>query len=524
MAVSNSTCPPTVCLPNNKADFALTNLVFDPNDGDKKRRFHAFWVPGDGNYLLFDPALDSLSMRPSYFYSAAGTYEAAAYLTGKYTNRKPPARAVQSVPIGALAPNAPRSAFKSRLGKLSTDTVPALDVFADHDIRKKYLTTFVISWPGNVNASGIFLFFNGFKHSRTGAYNAFSSPALRYERTDVPRYFSGLSPAGAPLFNAAKIKAHPSADLQVGGTVDGLSFSAVFANSMRTAFGRLVYYPSETATINNMPPDFTENRLFPVLWADSTFVPQDSFMNFYVLLVGPKPVSGNGQLNEKLAALNPDLVPGNPVAFTQQQQPLYIQAVADLQLQYLTTFDPNQLTVEGVKKMGADDFEVTFRLEMCNKGRGIVEQEDISLTFPSMFQNFVPLGFNPVNSNLTANSWDFRSNMTIPGVEPDSTGHEESVCASIQFSARTNCTGLRSLWKSADPAPVQACVVFNNSLVNHPECHAATPIDSTQFGCLCCNSGSGTKVDGADSSWLLWLLLILVVLFAIWWANKNNSH
>lgn len=507
--------------------FGLENLTFDPNDGDPKRRFSSFWVTGDGNYLQFDGSQDALSTTPTYKYPAVGTYEAAAYLTGKYTNRIPPARAAQSINIVSAGGTSP-TPFSTRLGKGAVGNTPMVDIFSNHEIRKKNLTTFVISWPANVNATGVYLFFNGYKNSRTGALQAFPTPPLKYQRTDVPLYFNGRDATGRPFFDATKIKEYSTGNLRSPGFIDGITFGSTFANSMPSKFSHFVYFPAETATQANMPANFLENRLFAVLWADSTFVPQDSFMNFMVMLTGPTPVTGNEQLNAALAQINNDLIPDVPLGtIPQLQQSQYVQAIDELQLQYLTTFDPNQLTVADVKKLGADEYEVTFQLEMCNKGRGIVENEDVSLTFPTSFSNFTPDGFSPVSSNQTTISWDFRVAMTIPGVEvrPDGS-HEESVCQSIRFKAKTNCEGLRSLWKSDKVTSVQSCVVFDGGTVNvQPECHAATGIDSTAFGCLCCNASTGNRGDGMDGScWPLWLLLILVVLFAIWWVYRRNNN
>lgn len=523
IVVNNSTTETGVTLSTNEVQFGLNPPALDPNDGDPKRRFSAFWVPGDGNYLKFDESQDALSLIPTYLYPAPGDYVATSYLTGKYTNRIPPARAAQPLTIPLFGASANTSSFNGRLDKVGLGTVPAIDIFSNHAIRKKNLTTFVISWPGDVNATGIYLFFNGYKNSATGALQTFSPRApLQYELTDVPAYFLGRDPDGVPLLDTNKIQAYESGSLLSPGLVDGINYDGVFRSSMPGKFSKFVYYPAERATRAEMPSGFTENRLFAVLWADSSFVPQDSFMNFMVLLTGPEPADpDNSNLSALLAQINSDLVPGNRIG-TRQQQDIYIQAAAELQLSYLTTFDPNQLTVENVTQLGSDEYEVTFRLEMCNKGRGIVEKEGISLTFPANFHDFVPVDFTPVTSTLAPGLWQFTVDKVIPGVEADPV-HEESECVSITFKSKTNCEGLRSLWKSEAPATVQSCVVFDGGLVNTPpECHAAAAIDSTQFGCLCCVPDTSTCCNwGFFCSWPLCLLLILLLLFIIWWAYKR---
>ena len=523
--VKNSITETGVTLTTNEVQFGMQNLVFDPNDSLPKRRFSAFWVPGDGNYIQFDESQDSLSLIPTYLYPAPGEYEATSYLTGKYTNRIPPARAAQPLTIPLFGGGAQTSSFNGRLDKVGLGTVPAIDIFSNHAIRKKNLTTFIISWPGDVNATGIYLFFNGYKNSATGEFQSFNPRVpLKYQITDVPSYFLGRDQTGLPLFDTSKIKDYESSRLQSPVPLDGIIYDPVFSGSMPNKFSKFVYFPAEKATQAEMPSGFTENRLFAVLWADSSFVPQDSFLNFLVLLTGPKPAdSSNNKLSALLAQINSDLVPANRIG-TSQQQDLYIQAAAELQLEYLTTFDPNQLTVENVTQLGGDEYEVTFRLEMCNKGRGVVEKEDVSLTFPTNFHDFTPVDFTPVSSTLAPGLWQFAVDKVIPGVEVDSV-HEESECVSITFKAKTNCEGLRSLWKSAVPTPVQSCVVFDGGIVNTPpECHAATAIDSTQFGGFCSTSGTSTCCDwDIFCCWPLCLLLILVLLFIIWWAYKRYN-
>ncbi len=526
IVLRNTVCTTAVCPAANPITFGLSRLRFNPSGpaADPRQRFEAFWVPGDGNYLLFnpsDPVQDALSLAPTYGYSAAGDYEATSYLTGKYTNHTPPPRMAQGVTINAPAPPTSITPFRKRL-KIANDTVPMIDIFSNHEIRKNNLTTFVISWPGDVNATGIYLFFDGYKNSRTGEYAILSDTALTYQNTDVPAYFAGIIPGTQqPFLDASQIGAYKTTDL--GSPIHDVTFTQPFFNEITNRFRQMVFIPAETAKKVDMPSGFTENRLFVVLRANSTFVPQDTFMNFVVMLAGPTSQSGNDALQQTLSGIFDDLSASTPITSI-HQQPQYVQAIDELQLEYLTTFDPNELRVQDVRKIGADEYEVTFQLEMCNKGRENVLSEKINLSFSSDFHHFEPAGFNPIDSDLRTNSWDFRLNLFIGGVTPNPGGYEESTCESILFKAKTNCQGLRSLWKSGQPTPVQSCVLFEGGLAGTlPECHSATAIDSTQFGCMCC-TGNGHIVNNSDAScWPLWLLLILVVLFAIWWVYKRNN-
>jgi hypothetical protein len=536
LKINNSTCTgATVCLPGNQAQIAVdqASLTFDPNDGDPKRRFQAFWITGDGNYLQFSPEQDAASMSIDYNYNATGNYQAAAYFTGKYTNRKPPARAIINVPVTNMPTNTIQlSRFTDRLGKLGLGTDPLVDIFSNHAIRRKYLTTFVISWPANVQATGVYFFFNGYQNHETLEQRRLNNNLLRYSNVELPNYFSGK-------MDASKIKSTSVVSLRTGA-IPGLNFDPNFVNSLYEKYNDVLYFPSETASISDMPRGFTENRYFPVLWTDSLALPEDTLLNFYVLITSNAPVSSSSaffpSLDSMIRRLNPDLNAFTPLAtelgVSGQGQPQYIQAVAEYQLPYLATFDPNQLTVENVQKLGEDDYEVTFRLEMCNKGRGDVFHEKVDIFFNSDFREFQALDFSPVNATLGTDLWAFGVDLTIPGVEilPDGQ-HEESSCGSIMFKAKTNCNGLRTLWKGSEKSGVSSCVVFDGAIGAIPECHGVTRIDSTQYHengkCYCCRgemSRPSPFVDECcDGIFLHILLIIILLLILFWWFFKRNE-
>lgn len=533
--VNNSTCvSPAVCLSSNQAQLSIdrSSLTFDPNDNAPKRRFQAFWITGDGNYLQFPPEADAASLDISYNFAAAGNYSTTAYLTGKYTNRKPPARAVMTVPV-SLVPGTPEiSGFNSRLGKLGTGTTPMLDVFSNHAIRRNNLTAFVVSWPADVQATGLYFFFNGYEDHTTGQQRRLADPIIRYSNVEVPRYFDGK-------MNAAAIQSTAVVNLR-SGAIPGMSFNSDFVNSFYEKFSEVLYFPAETAGSEDMPRGFTENRYFPVMWTDSILVPRDTLLNFYVLITGSTAINDSsplyGPLDSLVRRINPDLNPNTPFAFSGgtfgQGQPQYIQAVAQYQLPYLATFDPNQLTVENVVKLGNDEYEVTFRLEMCNKGRGDVFHETVDIVFSNDFQGFQPLGFVPDAPVLTANKWSFGVNQTIPGVEILPNGqHEESSCTSVQFKAKTNCNGLRSLWKGSPASGVSSCVVFDGAISPVPECHGVTRIDSTQYqadgACYCCRGNLSRPnpfvILDCNGQLLCLILIAVILLIGIWWLLKRND-
>jgi hypothetical protein len=270
-------------------------------------------------------------------------------------------------------------------------------------------------------------------------------------------------------------------------------------------------------------------------------MPVDTLLNFYVLITGDAPINDNSPafaaLDSMIRRLNANLNPFTPLATELgpsgqgQGNPQYITAVAEYQLPFLATFDPNQLTVENLLKTGADEYEVKLRLEMCNKGRGDVFHEKVDIGFTSDFWDFQALDFAPVMPTTGPGQWSFGVNMTIPGVEPlpDSL-HEESSCGSIMFKAKTNCAGLRSLWKGSIQSGVNSCVVFDGAMSAVPECHGVTRIDSTLYHengiCYCCRGGSlkpATSCNPGDLGLLALILMLVLLSILLWWIFKRNS-
>lgn len=526
----------------NAVSFRIDTLpAIDPNNMLRPRRFQAFWIPGDGNFIRYgtDGSLTTVEQDaesvapPPYYYPAVGNYQAAAYLTGKYTNRKPPARAATNVNIGSVPANAPMPRFEKRLEANNKPLPSILDVFSNHPIRKNYLTTFVVSWPADVDAAGIYFFYNGFQNHVTGTNSKLDNNVMRYSNTEIPRYFQGN-------MDVSKIQSYTSDQLVTPGAVNGQTFNPTFSNKISRMFKDFIYYPAESVSSGGMPRGFTENRLFPVIWTDSILMPTDTLLNFYTVLTGSTPLTDNSpayqslvqMLNTINASSNPDQGPGfpgitpqTPIVLTSNQETLYIQAVKSYQLSYLATFDPNQLTVEDIKKTGADQYEVTFRLEMCNQGQAPVLSEFVDVNFTPDFQGFTPIGFPAINSNQSPGHWSFRVDTTISEIPPAAAGvHQDAECVAIFFKATTNCNGVRALWKNSPEKPVQSCVVFEGAMSQVPECHYSEGIDSTQFlvdgKCECCTeNGMGTS----SVCWPLWLLIFLVVALAVWWAYKQNN-
>lgn len=527
-------CPGTLCTSNNPVQFTVAtelpgdplNLPLNPNTPhDPARRFKGFWIMGDGNFLQFeDTKTDALSRTPTpYNYAAPGDYHVTAYLTGKYTNNDWPKQAVMDVKSLA-APGSTPTDFTTMLKGSDNE----IKLTSNHGIRRENLTAFVISYARAKRASGIYFFYNGIidVHTPKRDMHKTDRAILQHFDTEIPLYFKGK-------MDSTKIKSYETVALQTDKRVDNLTFTPAF-KALSEKFRDVIYFPTETAAESDLPASFLEKRFFPILQAHPEFMPQDTLMNFMVVLTGPEPVKDE-RLNAVLAGLAPGLSLESPITINGNQRrtgkqpfvsdrvqqvpsevPQYIQAMDQYPLAYQVTFDPNQLTVEDIKPTSVSgEYEVRFRLEMCNKGQAIVPYEMVSVRYSADFHDFKPLFSQISNEVHTGQTWSFKADTIIVGVQP--TDHE-SQCIYVEFTAKTNCDGVRSLWTGNANQPVQSCVIFGGAIDERPECHFNFPIDSTQFQVdgrgICCRDGKHTT---CPFNWLLWLIifLVLIILFLI---------
>ncbi|MCY7330807.1 MAG: hypothetical protein LH618_19800, partial [Saprospiraceae bacterium] len=335
------------------------NLPFNPNTpNDPARRFKGFWIMGDGNFLQFeDTKTDDTSRTPKpYNYAAPGNYQVSAYLTGKYTNNDWPKQAVMDVKSLA-APGSTPTTFTTLLKGSDNE----IKLASNHGIRRENLTAFVISYARAKRASGIYFFYNGIidVHTPKRDMHKTDRAILQHFDTEIPLYFNGK-------LDSTKIKSYETTALQTANRVDNLTFSPAF-QALSEKFRDVIYFPTETAAESDLPASFLEKRFFPILQAHPEFMPQDTLMNFMVVLTGPEPVKDE-RLNAVLAGLAPGLSLESPITINGNQRrtgkqpfvsdrvqqvrsevPQYIQAMDQYPLAYQVTFDPNQLTVEDIK-------------------------------------------------------------------------------------------------------------------------------------------------------------------------------
>lgn len=479
-------------------------------------RFEAFWITGDGNYWDF-PRLDddaaSLSPTETYNYEKPGDYTVSVYLTGKYTNHNPPpgaARAVNVGPNGGTRAHTP-TAFRRKAGSGEYDFFPM------HPLRRDYLTPLVLSYPANLDTTWCYLFFNG---KPTGA--PWPSKPLKFKKSagETANYFKG---------DKNKIQAYDAGALSSG--IDGIIFKPGFAG-FQNLFSDLVYFPQDLSTAADLPQGFVQKRFFPLFWADSSetakVIAPDTLMRFCMIVTStsPLPQAQAAKLSSQLGSMGLDLNVSAPINdfstsidfnSSQFQQPgpigplQYIQGVYINDVQYVQAHDPNQLTVIKITQQPNGKYLVTFHLEICNKGADDTEAQKIELLDRfGHFSNFVFQGNTLRAASGSPNTYRFDTGLRIYGIPY---GEYKMDCESIDFTAETDCDGIRALWNEN---ALQACVQF----VEGPfvECGGNRAIDTCEFkidnACLCVKP---VKTCGGDDwDWMLIFVLLLVLALLLW--------
>jgi hypothetical protein len=358
---------------------------------------------------------------------------------------------------------------------------------------------------------------------------------MQYKTANIPKYFwdNGMTTVGD----------HLAGDLAAG--FDGMSFSPEFRDQMPRKYRDFLTYPVESVSATTMPSSFSEKRQFPVLEANTSvgLTELDSLLSFFTVLLGSSPLNPQQQplayqsVSNVLNGLGLDLILTDPVAVDENDKPLYIVAAQEIMVAYRAGFDPNQLLIENIQPEN-EFYRVAFRLEICNAGAGDVLNEKVSIHYPEGafwdFQYPMTQGINGdgYQYNLVSHEdgeWNFDIRMFLHGIPAPlpGQGHQE-VCESVQFTALTNCEGVRSLWKENGGRVMEACIVFKESFDQTPHCDYNIPIASDQFkdggNCICCTdaASSPTSCPNCDwPYWFCWLLLLILLLLLLWWLKKK---
>lgn len=497
-------------------------------------RFEAFWMFGDGNFIKSSTGttlLDLASLQTDYRFAQAGTYAAAAVMTKKYTDRRPPEYAAHAtVTVTPATLSGPTAVFQTKLipNKL-------VHVFANHPARIDYPMVCPISFIRNADFidQSVILLYNRKKSEPAG--RTVNSP-FHYQKT-LPNYF--LTGSAMPVEYELTGPAWP----RTAGAVEPAPvYATPFKSVAEARFGNCLIWrqgklerPLDSGTTGaaSFPIPVHESirewRLFPEFKMDLLPDEVGKTFEFVAIILGRSPNPG---INDKLLESHlPGVDSKVPVLGADTNTPLYIQDIHVLATTALSSHDPSFLKVDSLCKKGPNLYEVGFSLTLCNTGQLSDTQAFIVLDEPGTPLSDIHFdNFEPVNSPSVAewqkpaaeNRWKFVVNVELPVVMLLPTGEFSPGCKSVHFKMTTDDVGAARLYEM-EPVALQPLVKFSlgGDFIEHSQYQ---PIPSGRFKKgndikPCTETGCNCPIKiCCDCPWICWLgLFILLILLLLWW-------
>jgi len=480
--------------------------------------YKASWIFGDGNYLFFpdnNTTMDLASKTINFYrYASNGQFGPVVYLTEKYHNKRPPqdARSVINVNYPPDTNVPPYRELTRRL-----DNNRRIDIDYNHEPRVDYPFNMVLSYRKNEPVTTVYYYYNSLYNSQS--YNFTSTRLVRYVKTEETNYQKGRMPVSvddAGLLRNENRSFMPSGNFGSEGNLLDLLIPRFES--------RLVYNVS--GILKDFPNGLTELRVFPVFEVlplaemppgllTDTLVKRGPA--FAAIIVGSDSLSGN-EFQGLLTTAN--FLFGTTLNSLQlgPNDPRYIRGIQFLNVEMKASHDPNNLVVTNIDTLASGQFNVTFKLRVCNEGMGM--EHSPTLTFKDLTNG--PYGSKPVLDATTFEdtpgidtSWKFIGNhwevnlegFTIVGLAPKMIAGEEHFvpsCRKIVFSILTDEAGVRRLYQDS-PRALNVCVTFS---AGAGDCSENEPLSKIV---------PPPPPPNPSGEGLLFYLLIGVIALILWW-------
>ncbi|MBK8196258.1 MAG: hypothetical protein IPK76_24810 [Lewinellaceae bacterium] len=538
-----STCPPTNQTSPQPVSGTIVNYsLLQPNEGiestDPKARYKAFWIFGDGTFRYYaDTSLESdiRSQSQTHTYSKTVRYQPMVVLTEKKSNTTPP--------------QGPKRSISINTAQATPDWIPqitlpseSMNIFPSGFNRPHYYTAFVVSArKSDTQISGIYFFYNRVGDGVTYA------PGDLHDNLDpwalLPDYLTGAGIVNSTTDN-------------LGSTNPG--FLPEFL-SLRNHYKNFIYVPVTPGAFGNIPGTFDELRIFPVLntmwqdaWGTATPLPKGKYLAVAVGASPHDPASLPpywGQLQSQTQGEIASTINASTLLITSpgSAQPRFVRGIATIDLEMTGAIDPNDLVVTKICPDGQGQYEVTFRLKVCNEGYLEAVNFDLFLKDNTGGLLSKPIFTDPtitlVSTDTDPNNdgdWDYTWNITLDGVPlPVKKGNTEpkpvNTCTEdTYFTVTTTWEGVQKLIEGKG---LQLCVFFNQAPdectynapleVDNPaliqtegynarECQKrpeeTTPPDSTD--CDCCRPQYTTVI-------IIQVTILIFVLLIVWMIARK---
>lgn len=482
--------------------------------------YKASWIFGDGNYKFFPQSNSTMDLASKtitgYRYAKSDQYGPIVYLTEKYHNKRPPGSASASITVN-YPPNTTLPPYQELTKRLATTPNRRIDIDYNHEPRVDYPFNMVLSYRKDEPITTVYYYYNSLFNNQL--YSLTSTRLVQYVKTEETNYQRGrllTSVDDSAFFRDGSKDSAANGNLSPEGNLLDLLIPKFES--------RLVYDVREIS--KDQPSGLTEFRLFPVfqtlgldkmpngLLVDTPMVREPAFA---AIIVGQDSLSGT-DFQGLIATAN--FLFGTNLNSLQlgPNDPRFIRGIQLLNLPMKASHDPNSLVVTKIDTLSGGQYNVTFKLRVCNEGLGM--EHSPTLTFRDLTNGHY--GAKPVlsaeifdNTTNLDTTWKFVGNrwsvnldgFTIVGLAPkmiDSEEHFVPSCRTIIYSILTDETGVNRLYQDS-PRALEVCVTFSAGAGDCTDNEALTKETPPTPQPIPCENG------------LLFYLLVGVIALILWW-------
>lgn len=460
----------------------------------KPPAYSTFWIYPDGHFETIDFTAGSTTFRnTNATLSSSSSSNIYCFLTEKYINTDPPEDTVA----------AGKSNITSPLPTYIDDS-HTLDLFVNNDPRPGYKMVTVMSYDKDINANGLYLFYNSVGKDRV-KYNLFESPVLEIILPDYS--------IGEVNNNEMSFDSYPGYFSVLGNFKDAIHF-------------QLKEYKTKELGRMPSPLGFGRKRIFSVLetkkYDDPKTYPFGDYSHLLGILTGSQPKVLTNDEATLASSLGFSLIEGR----CELQPDLFIVGIDELQSKIVETHDPNHLTLKKVCREG-DLLKLDYELMICNEFIQPESQIDIQIS-----------GLNGyIINNVIFRSHTSRdeiSTVTPPGTfiyKPDMTLAKANnifpSCDVLKFTVEIPAPHI----EGTDPAAemlinnrpfINYCVKFNSTSEKKYECdskYSFNEVDSNYFIPAC----EPTLTHRLPFPWWKYLLIVIIIIPVVWYFFRRKG-
>jgi copper chaperone CopZ len=551
---SNTTCTPDTDVFNSDNQFINFNHL-NPTAGlegtDTATSYRAFWILGDGNFILHPDrhkAANMATLNQNYTYHRSGFYNARSVLLEKKSNRQPPDKKDRPVNVKVPGPLLPTGTPFT--AQLSGNNRAAL--LTSSDVRLGgYETALVVSskLPSSASNTVAVVLYNSVRAGSRTATTFSAGEVFPTVDVEKPNYLSNDLPE--QLGRASQMNNTVRDVMNTGGYGNFIVQRYVDNNDLRpAAFNEFRIFPVFKTKMRPATDGVAYDSGVPSLNVDGTgetqfltlilenvslnpdFNPQNvesQVFNTSATSAAVSPITGaeKALILSLLGTHASSLLVGMDTATLRLANGMYVRGVAHQTARIVSSIDPTELKVLSICAGEGGQYDVKMRMTICNEGN--LDESKVTTQIKNvegvqvLDANFDQTGL--INFNYTPPSWQFEYH-NLPGAYNAAGAFKEdnSNCIARDFTFKTDWAGAQKL---ANKGAMVATVNFFTALINPTrdfpsEMDYATQL-SKENGYNCNpSSPNPQKTDG--NYWWLYVVLFALALVAWWWWKMKKEE